>query len=341
MAKIKDVAKLANTSISTVSRVLNGSANVKPDTKKRILSAIEELGYKPLVREVEGNISYTNTIGLIVPDIENPFFGKMTKIMTAIFDKYGYNTLLINIDSVIKNNQHPIDSVKNKVDGLVYASSYKYEEIINKAKELKLPIVIMDREIRNMMVSSVAVNNEYAGYIATKHLVDMGHKRIAFFGGPETMQVSYKRMEGYKQCLIDSNLEVDEELIVFGDFRMNDGYNMHKSLVEKGVHITAILAANDLMGIGAINYCNHIGLRVPRDMSVVGFDDIDLACSITPNLTTISYPLERMGELAIKAIIDQMNNKNKPQLITLYPELIKRESTGKSEVCPKGSDYNA
>ncbi len=328
MPKIIDVAKRANTSISTVSRVLNGSAKVKKETKDRILEAIEELGYKPLTRKEE--VRKTNTIGLIVPDIENPFFGKMAKAITGIANDYDYNILLLNVEGIKSEKEMLINSIEEKVDGIIYTSSYRCEEIIKKAKIDQFPIVVMDREIRNIKVNTVSVNNEYAGFVAAEHLLKLGHRKIAFIAGPESMQVSVQRQIGYERALQTHGIDVDTSLILHGDFKMESGYKTMKKLLHTNQDISAVVAANDLMAIGALNYANYKGLKVPRDISIIGFDDIELASSITPKLTSVSYPLERMGELAMQSILSQIEEKDsETEMVTLFPELKPRESAGK------------
>lgn len=325
MTNINEVAKKAGTSITTVSRVINNIGNVKTETRDKVLKAIEELQYKPLLRE--DNVKETRNIALVVPNIENPFFGKLAKALSKVAYSKDYNISLIDVGESRKDCNSIIELIDKRVDGLIYGSSYRSDEVIYKAQEINMPIVVMDRENRNSEIYTVTINNDHSGYIATEHLIELGHKKIAYIGGPESMQISSQRENGYIRALEKSGLIYDKSLIAYGNFQMSSGYSSMKELLERNSDITGIIAANDLMAIGAINYLNQNGISVPKEMSVVGFDDIELASSISPMLTTISYPIERMAELAIQYIIKQLIEKeNRAEIVTLFSKLEKRGS---------------
>lgn len=189
--------------------------------------------------------------------------------------------------------------------------------------------MILDRELTTIEVDSVAVNNNQAGFIATEHLIDLGHRHIGFIGGNPDMEISRNRIEGYKRALEVNGISHDNTYIYGGDFSLSAGYTGAGVLLENHPEITAIVAANDLMAMGAINYANFKGLKVPKDISVVGFDDIELASSITPNLTTVAYPLDRMSQVAVQSIINQIDNRDMVhESLTLFPQLVTRASTG-------------
>jgi len=328
MSSLKDVARRANTSTATVSRVINQTGYVSDEMKKRVLDAIEALDYKALQRE--GKSKKTKTIALVTPDIENPFFAKMTKEISKIANELKYNVLLINV-SGLKNDggDFLMSIIDSKVDGVIYASSFRLDDVVEKAKRNKIPMVVLDRELRTMEIDIVAVNNNQAGFLATDHLIGLGHERIAFIGGTEAMDISSKRLEGYKRALETSGIAYDEKLVARGDFSMASGFEAAEALLETDESITAIIAANDLMAIGAANCLNIKGLKIPKDISVVGFDDIELASSITPKLTTVSYPLERMSQLAMESIIKQISDEDFVcESVSLFPKLVVRESTG-------------
>ncbi len=328
MSSLKEVARQANTSTATVSRVINKTGYVSESMTKRVLDAINALDYKPLQRE--GKSKKTKTIALVTPDIENPFFAKMTKEVTKIANELKYNVLLINV-SGLKNDggDFLMSIIDSKVDGVIYASSYRLQDVITKAKSNNIPMVVLDREIKTMEIDIVAVNNNQAGFIATDHLIGLGHEKIAFIGGTESMDISSQRLEGYMRALDTSGIEFDSKLVVRGDFSMASGYKAVEALLISNQNITGIIAANDLMAIGAVNSLNVNGLKIPTDISVVGFDDIELASSLTPKLTTVSYPLERMSQLAMESIIKQIDDDDFVcENVSLYPKLIVRESTG-------------
>ncbi|MGB3366594.1 MAG: LacI family DNA-binding transcriptional regulator [Acidaminobacteraceae bacterium] len=329
MSSLKEVANMAKTSTATVSRVINGTGYVSDEMKNRVRIAITQLDYKPLERK--DSTKKTRTIALITPDIENPFFAKMTTEISKIANELKYNILLINV-SGLKNDGGAflMSLIDTRVDGVIYASSFRLGDVIEKAKNSKIPLVVLDREFKTIEVDSVAVNNNQAGFIATKHLLEYGHKNIAFIGGNQYTEISVNRQDGYRRALEDSGVTYQEAYVDYGDFSMKSGYEAIKRLTEKSSEITAIVAANDLMAIGAVNYLNFKGKKIPRDISIVGFDDIELASSLTPKLTTVAYPLKRMSELAMESILKQISdNHSYCESVSLFPKLVVRESTGR------------
>lgn len=329
MPGIREVAKRAKTSTATVSRVLNQTGTVSEDTRKRVLEAVELLGYKPMIRE--GSLRETKTIALVVPDIENPFFGKMTKEITRIANGMRYNILLVNVGSLRNDGgEFLLKLIGQRIDGILYGSSYRSEDAVRQAIRNKIPIVLLDREIRNIEVDSISVNNEQAGYIAAEHLIELGHKHIAFIGGIEGMKISDDRQLGYRKALEAGGVPYREEYVAYGEFLMDKGYELADRLMREHPEITAILAANDLMGIGAVSCLTAKGYQVPQEVSVMGFDDIDLAAALTPSLSSVAYPLESMSRLAMESIFAQIEEKEEEKQCTvLYAKLIARESTCK------------
>lgn len=334
MANIKDVARLSSSSITTVSRVINNSGYVKQETRDKILEAIKELDYKPLERS-EG-IKDTKTIGFIVPNIENPFFGKMARHLSRVANGFNYNILLFDLGGLKSNEDDYLwDLINNRVDGLIYASSHRSLEVINTAKNRNVPIVVLDREIKNERINSVTVNNNYGAFIAIEHLIKLGHRKIAFIGGAADMEISTKRKEGYIRALQENEITVNEDYICYGDYSMQSGYECMEKLYRANHEITAVLAANDLMAIGAMNYFNQINIRVGKDISVIGFDNIELAACVSPSLTTVEYPMERMSEVVVELILRQIKDEeDNIESVTLFPKLVVRQSCGIA-VCNK------
>ncbi|SCY00347.1 LacI family DNA-binding transcriptional regulator [Alkaliphilus peptidifermentans] len=330
MNSIKDVAKLASTSITTVSRVINNNGYVKEETRQRVLEAVRELEYKPLERtDLEKE---TKAIGLIVPNIENPFFGKVAKYIGKAANQYNYNILLFNIDiSENLKDDFLLDLMEKRVDGLIYASSQRCLEAINKAKEKNIPFVLLDREVKNEKISTVFIDNNYGAFLATEHLIKLGHRNIAYIGGPIDMEVSNKRKEGYMKALNEYGINIDKSLVAYGNYKMQSGYDCMNKLYIDNKGITGVIAANDLMAIGALNYLNRSGVKVPDEIAIVGFDNIEMSESIIPSLTTIEYPIERMSERVIDLILKQIKDKNtNVEMVTLYPKLLVRESSNYS-----------
>jgi DNA-binding LacI/PurR family transcriptional regulator len=328
MANIKEVAKLSNSSITTVSRVINNSGYVKQETRDKILEAIKELGYMPLERS-EGTKD-TKTIGFVVPNIENPFFGKMARHLSRVANGFNYNILLFDLGGLKSDaDDYLFDLINNRVDGLIYASSHRSIEVINTAKNRNMPIVVLDREIKNECINSVTVNNNYGAYMAIEHLIKLGHKHIAFIGGAADMEISTKRKEGYIRALEENQIPIVNEYIGYGDYSMQSGYECMETLYKANPKITAVLAANDNMAIGAINYLSKVNVKIGKEISVIGFDNIELAACISPSLTTVEYPMERMSEVVVELILRQIKSgEDNIESVTLFPKLVVRQSCG-------------
>lgn len=327
MVNIKEVAKRANTSIATVSRVINNSSNVKEETRQKVLKAIKELNYQPLTRQ--SVVRENQFIGLVVPDVSNPFFGKMARGLADAAGKFGYSIILCNIDGICGGeDDYLLDLIENRVDGVIYASSHRIREVIKRAKQKKVPLVMLDREIKYTDVNTVTIDNNYGAFLATEHLISLGHKKIAFIGGPKNFQISEQRRIGYEKALEKYGLSYDEELVYAGIFTMESGFKAMKRLLEDKKNFSALIAANDLMAIGAINCLSQHGISVPDDVSVVGFDDISIASTMEPKLTTVAYPIERISERSLELLMKQISNEDvSPEKITLFPKLAVRGST--------------
>lgn len=324
MVSIKEVAKLANISITTVSRVINNSGYVKQETREKVERAMKELDYKPLERTDAAK--RTKAIGLIVPNIENPFFGKMARHIGMVANTLNYNLFLFANQGMEKHREEFLaDMIEKRVDGLIYASSKGCTEVIQAAKRKRIPFVVLDRELQEAEINTVIVDNNYGAFIATEHLIQLGHKNIAFIGGAEDMEISSKRKDGYIRALLKYGFEVNESYVRYGNYKMQSGYDCMRELYGSHREISGVIAANDLMAIGALNFLNREGVK---DISVVGFDNIELSEGIVPSLTTVEYPMERISETVIDLILQQIKNSDtNVQVVKLYPKLIVRESS--------------
>ncbi|KNF07865.1 transcriptional regulator, LacI family [Gottschalkia purinilytica] len=331
MANIKDVAKLANTSITTVSRVLNNSGYVKEETKERILKVIKELNYNPnaLARGLVTDV--TKTIGLLLPDITNPYFANIAKAVEDAASKYDYSVFLCSTNGEIDKEIRYLEVLNQKrVDGIIYGTVIDGDEGIKKVKSMNIPVVVLDRGMDKLQIDTVMVDNIKGAFLATKYLMDNGHKNIAFIGGPNNTKTSLDRKKGYIKFLKSKNVEIDKNLISYGDFQIESGFNAMKQLIDRKVKIDAVFVANDLMAIGAINYLSKKGIDVPEEISVIGFDNVGLSSLTTPKLTTIEQPISEMSKISIELIMDQiLEEENKYREIKLTPKIIVRESVSK------------
>ncbi|MGB9779554.1 LacI family DNA-binding transcriptional regulator [Caldanaerobacter sp.] len=328
---IKDIARLANVSVTTVSRVINNKPEgVSEETRQKILKLVRELGYQPNAIARGLVTKKTKTIGLIIPDISNPFFPDIARGVEDSAHIYGYNVFLCNTDDNLEKESEYIKALKEKyVDGIIFTSSSipKHEHIIELV-ESGIPVVIMDRRVDSENIYGVFLDNYEGGYIATKHLIDLGHEKIGCITGPLHTKSARERLEGYKKALLDSGIKIDEKLIFEGDYKINGGIIGAERLLKDNKDMSAIFACNDLMAYGAYKTIRSFGYKIPDDISVVGFDDIQLSQILEPQLTTIKQPAYDMGLTAARMLIKLIEGKKlKKKIINFRPQLVIRQST--------------
>src|SRR5680860_81120 len=329
MVTIKDVAKLANVSIATVSRVLNNSDHpVNVETKHRILNAIEELGFYANAAARSLQLNKTGTIGLIVPDIANPYYPGIVRGVEDLAHDLGYTVILGNADRSRERTQQYLRVLREKrVDGIIFTGGGIVEDATQGDffEKSKIANVVIGRHSVNQ--SSVRVDNVQAAREACEHLVNRGHRHIATICGPNSSTTARDRIEGYRICLESHNLAIMDEQIIRGNFELESVYNALTQMHKVGPGgITAVFVQNDFMAIGLINALRDKGIRVPEDVAVIGFDDISLASIMTPKLTTISVPVYELGKVAMQVLSEILEGLDVPLVTTLETKLMVRES---------------
>lgn len=329
---IEDIARLAGVSKATVSRVINNkSEGVGKETRKAIQKLIDDLEYKPNLLARGIVTSKTKTLGLILPDITNPFFPELVKAVEGYVSDNGYTVFVGNTDfSLEKEKEYVSNLIAKRVDGVILTSTVDNSSIIhNRFKKYNVPCVLLDRAIKNLDYDAgVFIDNEYGLYISCEYLIKHGNKRIAFISGPEKISTSVERIEGYKMALAQYNIDYDENLIKYGNFTFESGYKAVRELHNEGIAFSAILAANDIMAIGAMKALKELGCKIPEDIEVIGFDNIEVSSMVEPALTTVQQPTYEMGRKAAEyllMLIDGKPPKNKH--IRLQPKLIYRSTT--------------
>lgn len=331
-ATIKDVARAAKVSIATVSRILNGKDTVSPPLVERVMAAVEELQYHPNAMARALKVNESRSIGLIIPDIENPFFPALVRGVEDAAQMHHYAVILCNTDSKPEEEEKYIRFLQSKrVDGILFTGGPRSERNVELLSTLSIPVVLLDRRVGSQL-SAVITNNRLGGFMATEHLIKKGRRRIAFISGPAELSSVQERRQGYAEALEQYGLAPDQDLIQAGDFSFESGYQAASRLVASGQEFDGVFAANDLMAIGAIEYLAAYGLRVPAEIAVTGYDDIRMAGWYKPSLTTVRQPVYIMGQSAVKMIIDRITGENRQyreQIIT--PELVVRESSGGKE----------
>lgn len=331
MVTIKDVAKKADVSISTVSRALSGNVFVKEDTKQKVFKAIEELDYSPDFFAKGLKDRKTGVIGLVIPNINNPIYPMITRGIEDMARKSGYNVILCNTDEKIDNEKEIIGMLKKRwVDGLILASASNDYEYISQIRETNnVPLVLLVRSFKGKF-DSVITNNFEASYEAVKYLIERGHREISIMNGDLNVELYRERFEGYKKALIDYGMKFDEEQSFYCSFENKECYFKTLDLLKNRIDCDAIFATNDLRAIEAIRAIKDAGLKVPDDISVVGFDDIEISSMIDPTLTTVAQPFYEMGEISIKRLLELINYKGsrpKPKVKVVKSRLIIRNSS--------------
>jgi len=326
---MRDVAERAGVSITTVSHVINETRPVSDELRQRVLAAMQELGYQPNLLARGLRRGETRTIGMIVPDSANPFFAELARgIEDTVFEQ-GYNVILCNSDGDLdKELLYANVLAEKRVDGILFVAAGVSTEHIQTLQEQRMPVVVVDREVPDAFVDSVLTDNARGGWLATRHLLDLGHRRIGCIAGPSDVTPSAERITGYRQALDEGGVLVDEALILKGDFQYESGYQAARQLLSIDDSLTAIFACNDLMAIGAISAAVEVGQQVPADLSVVGFDDVRLASFANPALTTVAQPKYEMGVVAATMLLERMHDLGiPPRRRVLDTKLLIRQST--------------
>jgi DNA-binding LacI/PurR family transcriptional regulator len=323
---IHHVAERAQVSKATVSRVLNRNPQVKEEIKERVLRVIEELGYHPsaIARNLAKNRS--NMIGLILPDITNPYFPVLARGIEDVAHRLGYALFISNTDNDPKlEKEYIYKMVEQQVGGIVLISSILDEESVHDLTNLRTPIVLCDRLIANTPFDAVMIDDYKAAHEAVSYLIGRGHSRIAHLAGPKYIQSAENRKMGYLDAMRAANLE---PFVSVGTFSYESGVHQIGAVIDE-YKPTSLFAANDLLALGAMQEMHRIGLRVPEDIAVIGCDDIPFSMMSRPLLSTISIPVYQIGVTAVQLLDDQMKGvRTSPKNVIMEHKLIHRESCG-------------
>ncbi|MDI3548293.1 MAG: LacI family transcriptional regulator [Halanaerobiales bacterium] len=329
---IKDIAERAGVSIATVSRVLNDSKPVSPELKRRVLKIIKETEYKPnaLARGLIKN--QTGLIGVIIPDIGNQTFASLIKGIEGVADQNKFDIIVSNSHGEVEKELEIFDVFREKqLDGIIFSGVVFSEKHRQFFEKYKIPIVIVSQNFPQVELPSVTIDNFRAAYDATTYLIKLGHKRIAMITGPlQDIAAGMDRYRGFRTALKEYGLEEREEYLKEGDFSLNSGYKAMGEILKSEVLPTAVFAACDKMAVGAMNCCFDSGYKVPEDISIVGFDDLEIATAVRPALTTIHQDHKEIGAIAARLLINRIRGEEKGAW-NVQPayKLIKRGSTRK------------
>ena len=332
MATIQDIADRAGVSKATVSRVLNNYQYINKETQERVQKAIEEVNYSPSNLARGMRLKRTQTIGLLVADISNPFYSETAKAVINLANSYGYAVILGTTDDNMKNQAEFISILKqHRVDGFIFASVLLNDTPVKQLISSGVPTFLLNRRFsQNRNVNYVVLDNQSGTYMAVEHLVKLGHRRIGFLRGHNSFSTSKDRFQGYMNAVKDYNLDFDDSLIQSGDFNEKQAYQATLNLIGLPSPPSAIVAANDLMAFSAMGAISTKGLRIPNDIALVGFDDVEMAQNSFVQLTTVAQNLHTMAEIATRTLIQMIEGGQVqvPVQVMLKPQLIVRRTCG-------------
>ncbi len=331
---IYTIAEYAGVSKSTVSRVLNNKDDVSEATRKKVIDVINNLNYKPNSSAKGLASQRTKTIGLVVSEITNSFFSMFVKGAEDKAMEENYNIMLANSNWIVEEELKCIRIFEEgRVDGILKISGGGDElldQYLNNLANKDMPLIIVDRKLDNDNIPKVNVNNIAGAYKGTKYLLELGHRNIAFVKGDNiaASDASVDRVKGYKKALIENN--IDYQVIEPGFFNREDAYKATEKIMKNHPEVTAIFYASDMMAVGGLKALKNAGLKVPEDISILGFDDIELASIIDPALSTLRQPRYQMGYIGMEKLIDKLEGRPKEvyaEDIIFELELIERDST--------------
>jgi DNA-binding LacI/PurR family transcriptional regulator len=329
VATIQEVAKAAGVAPSTVSRYLNGQLRVSPATEARLLGAVRDLGYVPNAQARNLARRRSGVIGFVVPEISNPYFGAIADYVVEAVERHGLLVLLCSTRSQAGKESSYIDLLASgAIDGMLYLGSFRSNERLAAAVRGGLPVVVVDEPISGLPDVHTVVMDDYAGgYQATSYLVALGHRRIAFISGPAELASVQERRRGYEDALRKGGLDPDQQLSLAGHFTEQFGMSALTRLLAARQAPTAAFVASDYIALGMLSAAETHGVRVPGDLSVVGFDDIRFSQYVRPRLTTIRSPVERLAQVGVELLFERLAARDTAARTEVLPvELIVRES---------------
>ncbi|WP_243033036.1 substrate-binding domain-containing protein [Vibrio cincinnatiensis] len=329
MATIKDVAKAAGVSVATVSRVINQSPKASKSAIESVTKAMHDLGYRPNAAARALVSQSTNTMGVLVSDVSDPFFGTLVKAVDTIAHQHGKHLLVGNGYHNADDERRAIELlINNRCDALViHSKALSDEELINFAKETK-GMVVINRHIPQLAERCISLDNQKGAYLATEFLIRQGHQQIACIASSHPISDADERIAGYREALIAHHIQLPDSYIEYGDPSSEGGELAMTNLLTKAIDMTAIVSYNDYMAAGALSVMEENGIEVPNQISIIGFDDGLIARYVKPRLTTIRYPIQMMAEkaalLALQLAKDENTLDNSPKRYS--PTMAKRDS---------------
>ncbi|MDK9430475.1 substrate-binding domain-containing protein [Gallibacterium anatis] len=330
MATMKDIARIAKVSTSTVSHVINNTRYVSDEIREKIMKVVNELNYTPSAVARSLKVKETKTLGMLVTATSNPFFAEVVSGVEQYCNQHHYNLIISSIDGNEQRLQQNIQTlIQKQVDGLLLMYSDTRHAMVEQLN-LNLPIVVMDWWPTELNADKIYENSEFGAYLATKTLIEQGHKNIAIITGKLNKSLAHNRLVGYQKALQDAHLPINPDWIIESHFDFEGGVEGMKKLLQITPRPTAVFACSDTIAVGVYQVAWQQGLRIPQDISVIGYDNIMLAQYLTPPLTTIHQPKAELGKLAVETLLERIKSPDLEYKTTmLQPQLIWRASVAK------------
>ncbi|MDN3647908.1 LacI family DNA-binding transcriptional regulator [Reinekea marina] len=326
MVTIKEVAELAGVSQATVSRVMNGSDRVSDQTRQKVKSAMTTLGYQPNSAAQSLASSRSNTLGMVVASLDGPFYGPMMSGIEEELRLFNKHVIIASGHGTEEGEKEAIQYLSNRqVDGLILLTECLNAEYLFDLNN-KIPIYLINQHIDGLEKRNMWLDNKGGTYTATRYLIDKGHQKIVYVGGQTHKQDANERVEGFVAAMTDANLAIPDGAISRTLFEVEGGQKGIEMIHQQGIPFTAVVAGSDEMAIGVYEWASNQGLSVPEDISVIGFDDVNLASYIRPRLTTMNFPAYQMARTCARMAVDELYNKLQPHGMEFKPNLVVRGS---------------
>lgn len=328
MSTIRDVANAARVSTSTVSHVINDTRFVKPETRERVIQAMQQLNYQHNRLASSLRNRRTQIIGVLVPNSANPYFAEVLAGIEDTCFEQNYHIILGNANDDPERERSYLEVLLSRqVDGIVLISTGDFDSSVRLLSENRTPVVMVDRSAQLDTVDEIFTDGHGGGRLATEYLLALGHRYIGCITGPSALTPSAARVMGYREALASAGIIPRNDWLFEGDFQHQSGYSAAHDFLRSREPPTAIFACNDLMAVGAMAAVQQAGLSVPYDISIIGYDDIPLASYANPRLTTISQPARELGQLAVQRLLDRFDQPDMPALHEKLPvALVERDS---------------
>lgn len=309
-ATIKEVASKAGVSIATVSRVFNNSGPVHDETRRRVREAAKQLRYTPSAIGRSLSTKRTDAIGLLLPDIYGEFFSEVIRGADQVAQQNRYHVLVSSSHNNKQAIEAAIQTMRGRVDGLIIMSPHIDAQTLHANLPKSLPAVLLNCHVEGDSFDSLNVDNLLGSYDMVRHLLEHGHRRVAVIKGPDQNYDAEERLRGYRRAVRENDADQSEQLEITGDFSEESGYDAAKRILGIVPRPTAVFASNDSMAIGALSALQEVGVRIPHEIALCGFDDIPISKYIKPALTTVHVPIDELGALAVKRVIQAVQEKN-------------------------------